>query len=92
MGRANEDRDGIADIFAGKASTSSEVALFNGLTLAQINDFFAFEPFVEDAKAALDFLRKQPEVDAKHVAIAGHSEGGEAIRINFRAAIAEALP
>jgi pimeloyl-ACP methyl ester carboxylesterase len=31
--------------------------------------------FVDDARAALDFLAEQPEVDARRVGVIGHSEG-----------------
>ena len=34
---------------------------------------------IADVAAAFDFLRAQPEVDARHVFILGHSEGGELV-------------
>ena len=34
------------------------------------------EDFVEDALAALAFLRRRPEVDARRIGFIGHSEGG----------------
>jgi len=40
------------------------------------DDFFSFEHFVEDAQSAVEFLREQPSVDASHVGMLGHSEGG----------------
>jgi uncharacterized protein len=40
------------------------------------NDFFSWDSFVGDAKAGLAVLQAQPEVDAKRVVVAGHSEGG----------------
>lgn len=43
---------------------------------AQIGEFFSFDKFVGDAKAAWTFLRSQKEVDPKRTAIGGHSEGG----------------
>jgi uncharacterized protein len=43
--------------------------------MSKINDFFSWEAFVADGKAAVEFLRAQPEVDAKRVAVLGHSEG-----------------
>lgn len=39
-------------------------------------NFFRWENFVEDARAAGMFLRSQSEIDAARVAIVGHSEGG----------------
>jgi pimeloyl-ACP methyl ester carboxylesterase len=43
--------------------------------VAAQNDFFSWESFVGDAKAALDFLRSQPQVDPGRVIVIGHSEG-----------------
>jgi len=40
------------------------------------NEFFRWEAFVGDARAALAYLRAQPEVDAARAAVLGHSEGG----------------
>lgn len=39
------------------------------------NDFFRWECFVGDAKAALAFLGAQTGIDAKRLVVAGHSEG-----------------
>jgi len=39
------------------------------------NEFFSWDAQAGDAKAALEFLRKQPEIDAARVAAIGHSEG-----------------
>lgn len=39
------------------------------------NEFFKWENFVGDAKAALSFLAAQPGIDGKRLAVAGHSEG-----------------
>jgi len=44
--------------------------------VAAQNAFFAWEAFTGDARGALDFLRKRPEVDRTRTAIVGHSEGG----------------
>jgi alpha-beta hydrolase superfamily lysophospholipase len=41
----------------------------------EMNHFFAWQMFVDDASSAFDFLAKQPEVDSTKVAILGHSEG-----------------
>lgn len=43
---------------------------------AAANDFFSWEAFTGDARAALDLLRARPEVDRARTAIVGHSEGG----------------
>lgn len=39
-------------------------------------DFFSYESFVGDARAALEWLAARPEVDAERVGVVGHSEGG----------------
>ncbi len=41
----------------------------------EMSHFFAWQNFVDDAKAALLFLQKQPEVEKGRVGILGHSEG-----------------
>ena len=43
--------------------------------VAAFNDLFSFDAFVGDARAGLDFLRTQPEINPKQTVIAGHSEG-----------------
>ena len=43
--------------------------------VAAQNDFFSWESFLGDAKAALAFLQAQAEVDAKRTVVGGHSEG-----------------
>ena len=43
--------------------------------IKEMNHFFAWQNFVDDASAAFDFLRQQPEVDSAKVGILGHSEG-----------------
>ncbi len=43
--------------------------------LKEMNKFFAWQHFVDDAKAAYDFMAKQPEVDMAKTGILGHSEG-----------------
>lgn len=45
-------------------------------TLPEMDEFFKWQNFAEDAKAALRFLAKQPGVDPKRVVVIGHSEGG----------------
>lgn len=44
-------------------------------TLPEVNKFFAWEKFVDDAKACFDYLATQPEIDKARVGILGHSEG-----------------
>ena len=44
-------------------------------TVAAQNDFFSWESFIGDAKAAFAFLQAQPEVNARRTFLAGHSEG-----------------
>jgi alpha-beta hydrolase superfamily lysophospholipase len=36
----------------------------------------SFDDYIDDAKGALDYLRKQPQVDPKRVFLFGHNEGG----------------
>lgn len=43
--------------------------------LKEMNKFFSWQNFVDDAGAAFDFLGIQPEVDKARVGILGHSEG-----------------
>jgi uncharacterized protein len=43
---------------------------------AEMEDFFSWESFVEDARAAVAFLRGRAEVDPDRVTVFGHSEGG----------------
>src|SRR5579884_3406561 len=40
-----------------------------------IQDFAAWDNYVKDAKATLNYLQQQPEIDAAHTALVGHSEG-----------------
>jgi uncharacterized protein len=42
----------------------------------EMNRFFGYRAFVDDAKAALAFLQDRPEVDGARTAVVGHSEGG----------------
>ncbi len=43
--------------------------------IAALNNFFSYDAFVGDARAALDFMRSQPEINPKQTVVAGHSEG-----------------
>jgi hypothetical protein len=41
-----------------------------------MDEFFSYENFVGDARAAYETMRTRAEIDPRRVAIAGHSEGG----------------
>jgi dienelactone hydrolase len=43
--------------------------------IPELAKFFSWRHFVEDAEAALTYLRGRPEVDPKRVGMLGHSEG-----------------
>lgn len=45
-------------------------------SISAMDEFFKWDNFVGDAKAALAFLGKQKGVDPKRLTIVGHSEGG----------------
>ena len=45
-------------------------------TVAALTKYYAWTPFVNDARAAVAFLRARPDVDPDRVGLAGHSEGG----------------
>lgn len=44
-------------------------------SVAELNEFFAWENFLGDARAGLAFLQNQAEINPKQTFIAGHSEG-----------------
>ncbi|MHB8636886.1 MAG: alpha/beta hydrolase family protein [Fimbriimonadaceae bacterium] len=44
-------------------------------TLPELNQFFSWRHFVEDAEGGLAYLRSRAEVDPTRVAMLGHSEG-----------------
>jgi dienelactone hydrolase len=50
--------------------------LVHGSEMAQVANFTVKEETVDDAQAAADLLSAQPEIQAKHVFVAGHSLGG----------------
>jgi len=71
------------DVAWGLASQSIVVLRYNKRTLQCAKDlkasaagFTVNEETVEDARAAVDLLLKQPEVDPKRVFVLGHSLGG----------------
>lgn len=41
----------------------------------KLQDFFAWDNYIEDAKATLIYLQQQPEIDPARTALIGHSEG-----------------
>jgi pimeloyl-ACP methyl ester carboxylesterase len=43
--------------------------------MPEMNKFFSWRHFVEDAEGGLAYLRGRPEVDPKRVSMLGHSEG-----------------
>jgi pimeloyl-ACP methyl ester carboxylesterase len=67
-------QEGYASLRFDKRATAS-YAKFWPTNVAQQNDFFSWDSFVGDAKAALACLQTRPEVDGKRVVVAGHSEG-----------------
>src|SRR5262245_22663817 len=66
--------EGIASFRFDKRAAHSYVSSFPS-TVAALNEFFSWENFIGDTKAAFAFLQAQPEVDAKRTVLAGHSEG-----------------
>lgn len=50
--------------------------LVHGKEVVQVANLTVKEETVEDAQAAVDLLVAQPEIQAKHVFVAGHSLGG----------------
>ena len=68
--------EGVASLRFDKRATLRYASTFMKLGVEEQNDFFAFEHFVGDARAAFEFLRERPEVDPRRVGILGHSEGG----------------
>lgn len=43
--------------------------------MKEMNKYFSWQNFIDDASAAYDFMGKQPEVDMAKTGILGHSEG-----------------
>lgn len=69
------EQEGIATLRFDKRALLS-YAKFFPKDMKGIDEYFAFENFVGDAEAALDFLRAQPEIDPTKAGVLGHSEGG----------------
>jgi pimeloyl-ACP methyl ester carboxylesterase len=66
--------EGYASLRFDKRSAHGYVRLWPK-DVASLNDFFSWDNFVGDARAGLQFLQTQPEVNSKQTYIAGHSEG-----------------
>lgn len=76
-------REGVGSLRFDKRATAGYAKNWPA-DVAKQNDFFSWESFVDDATAALTLLQTQPEVDARRVVIAGHSEGSTfAIQIGY---------
>jgi pimeloyl-ACP methyl ester carboxylesterase len=67
-------QEGYASLRFDKRAARGYSAVWPTDVAAQ-NEFFSWEAFVGDAEAALVWLQAQPEIDATHVVVAGHSEG-----------------
>ncbi len=67
--------DGYATLRFDKRAARTNAATWPKDVATQ-NEFFSWDAFVGDAKAALRFLQSRPEVDASRTIVAGHSEGG----------------
>jgi uncharacterized protein len=50
--------------------------LVHGKEMVQLTNLTVKEETVDDAQAAVDLLAAQPEIQAKHIFVAGHSLGG----------------
>ncbi len=43
--------------------------------IKKLQDFFSWDNYIDDAKATLNYLQQQPEIDPARTALIGHSEG-----------------
>jgi pimeloyl-ACP methyl ester carboxylesterase len=67
-------RSGVASLrFDKRSAATYKLKWPSGV--AALDDLFVWENFVGDARAAFDYLRSSPGVDAKQTYIVGHSEG-----------------
>lgn len=66
---------GVASLRFDKRSVASYASHWPKDPVKQ-SEFFSWEAFVDDAKAAIRFLRAQPRIDPKQILVLGHSEGG----------------
>jgi len=67
--------EGYASLRFDKRATRAYVSSWPK-DVAALNDFFSWDSFVGDARAGLDFLKAQTEINPKQTVVAGHSEGG----------------
>ncbi len=67
--------EGIATLRFDKRSAATYAGVWPKDT-AEMSEFFAWDHFVGDARAAAAYLRAHEAVDGERVAIVGHSEGG----------------
>jgi uncharacterized protein len=68
--------EGVATLRFDKRAAQVYAEVWSAMDADEMNEFFRWEHFVGDARAALDVLRKHPATDPKRIAIIGHSEGG----------------
>lgn len=65
---------GIASFRFDKRAAHVNAPLFPR-DMSKLDDFFAWDRFIDDDERAYDLLRKQPGIDPEHVGLLGHSEG-----------------
>ena len=66
--------DGFASLRFDKRAAAVYVSTWPK-DMAAMNNFFSYDAFLGDARAGLDFLRSQAEINPKQTVVAGHSEG-----------------
>src|SRR4051812_48487042 len=68
--------DGYASLRFDKRAAAVYASTWPPKDMAALNNFFSYDAFVGDARAGLDFLKSQSEINPKLTVVAGHSEGG----------------
>ena len=68
--------DGVASLRFDKRAARTYLMKILALDQEEQNEFLSWENFLNDAKAALRFLRAQKDVDPSRIGLLGHSEGG----------------
>ena len=68
--------EGYATLRFDKRAAHVHMAKYLGLGLEEQREFFSFEAFVGDARAAVEVLRTTEGIDAGRIGVFGHSEGG----------------